>query len=62
MTTLLAAASIAGASWPLIFMMVSLILLFIAAFITDSVGSGNPVRIHFGWSGAFFAVLAVALS
>lgn len=60
MSLLLLVATLGGASWPLIFLIVSLILLFIAAFILDGVGS-RP-RIHFLSAGVFFAVLALAVS
>lgn len=52
-------ATLGGASWSLICLIVALIMFFIAAFILDGVGT-RP-RIHFGWAGAFFLTLAVAL-
>jgi hypothetical protein len=64
---LLLVASLGGASWSLICLIVSLILLFIAAFITGGGAwfSGSPSwparGIAFGWAGIFFYVLAVAI-
>lgn len=57
--------SLGGASSSLICLIISLILLFIAAFITGSAASPAPApwynRVAFGWAGMFFYVLSVAL-
>lgn len=61
------APSISGASWSLVCMIISLILLFIAAFVTGggALFGPNPAwparGIAFGWAGLFFFVLALAL-
>ena len=52
---LLLAASLGGASLGLIFTIIALVLLALAAC---NVPSG---RFSLGWAGAFFAVLAIAL-
>ena len=59
----LLATSLSSAPWSLIFMIVSLICLLIAAFITGSTVEGGPFyrRLNWGWAGMFFFVLAVAL-
>jgi purine-cytosine permease-like protein len=58
-------ASISTASWALICMIISLILLFIAAFVTGGASSPSPTswhsRVSFGWAGMLFFVLSVAL-
>ncbi len=60
--TLLLAASLGGASWSLIFIIVSLILLFIAAFIGPPDTAGPFYRrLNFFAAGMFFYVLAVAV-
>lgn len=58
---MLLTATLGGASWGLICTIISLILLFIAAFVVDGAGSRPIVRIHFLSAGMFFFVLAVAL-
>lgn len=56
------ATSISGASWPLIFWIVGLVLLFFAAFITPSADANAPFfrRLHLGWAGLFFVFVAIA--
>lgn len=66
MSLLLLVASLGGASWSLICLIISLILLFIAAFISGGFWTAAPGTwpqrgIAFGWAGLFFYVLAVAL-
>ena len=55
---------LAGTPWPVICLIISLILLFIAAFVTAGGGTEGPFyrRVSFGWAGLFFYVLAVAIS
>jgi len=63
---LLITASLGGASWSLICMIISLILLFFAAFISGGFWTAAPGAwpqrgVAVGWAGMFFYVLAVAL-
>jgi hypothetical protein len=56
--------TIQGASWSLFCLIVSLVLLFIAAFVTGSAGAADAPfyrRFGFGWAGLFFFVLSVAI-
>lgn len=64
MNILLLAANLGSASASLICMIISLILLFIAAFVVGEVGGGTPWRPHVSFlaAGIFFFVLSVALS
>jgi hypothetical protein len=45
-------------------MIISLILLFLAAFVTTAATTEGPFyrRFGFGWAGLFFYVLSVAVS
>ncbi len=67
MELLFITASLGNASWSLICLIISLICLFIAAFISGGFWAGAaagpwPGRgVAFGWAGMFFYVLAVAL-
>ena len=56
-------ASLGAASWQLICLIISLILLFIAAFINPQPGPEPRwyARVSWGWAGLFFFVLATAL-
>lgn len=62
---LLLFVSLGAASGALICLIISLILLFIAAFIgppTTEQGAPFYRKLNFGWAGTFFYVLSVALS
>jgi len=61
--SLILVATLSAAPWSLIFLIASLILLFLAAFIGPPVADGPFYRrFNFGWAGVFFYVLAVAVS
>jgi hypothetical protein len=55
--------TLAGAPWATLFYIVSLVLLFLAAFVTPSADAAGPFyrRFGFGWAGLFFFVLAEGL-
>lgn len=57
------AGPIGAASWALIFTIIALVFLALAAF-TGPVAADGPFyrRIGFGWAGMFFFVLAWAFS
>lgn len=61
MLALLFAASLGTASWSLICMIISLILLFLGAFVTPTTGGPWYRNINFVAAGIFFFVLAIAL-
>jgi hypothetical protein len=58
--------SIAGLSWSVIFMIISLILLFFAAFVSGGIvfrgdAAWTTRGVGVGWAGMFFFVLALAV-
>jgi hypothetical protein len=62
LATLFLVATLASVPWSLICLIVSLILLFLAAFVGPPTTDGPFYRrLNLGWAGLFFYVLAVAL-
>lgn len=60
--TILLLATLGGASWPLIFLIIALVCLFIAAFVQPNPAGPWYARLSWGWAGMFFALLSLALS
>jgi hypothetical protein len=59
---ILLTASLGGASWSLICLIIALVLLFIAAFVQPSMTGPSWTRVNLFAAGMFFYVLAVAVS